>query len=81
MTPEQMALYIELLQFGFATGAVSRFDCLRAFIHAYPDQKSAAIAAAFAFERGCCYCPEQELTLAGLSDESFAAWLVSGAPV
>lgn len=75
-----MSLMIRILQFGFATGAVTRFDCLRAFVRAYPDQECAAISAAAEFERGCCYCPEQEFELAKMTDEQFAQWLLEDIP-
>jgi hypothetical protein len=77
MTTEQMKIFIQALQFGFATGATSRFDCLRSFIQSYPERGHEAVAAAAAFERGCCYCPEQEFKLAAMSDQEFAAWMVS----
>lgn len=80
MTPEQMAIFIQVLQFGFSTGSVSRFDCLRSFIQSYPDRKPEAMAAAAAFERGCCYCPEQEFALAEMSDLEFAKWMAGYGP-
>lgn len=76
MTPEQMELFIKVLQHGFSTGAISRFDCLRSFIRAYPDHRSAVLSAAAAFERGCYYCPEQQFALAEMTDEQFAEWVI-----
>ena len=77
MTPEQMITFIEILQFGFSTSSASRFDCLRSFIQAYPARKDEAIAAAAAFERGCCYSPEQKFAMAEMSDQQFAEWVES----
>lgn len=75
MTPEQTALYIKILQFGFATGSPNRWDCLKSYLRAYPDQETEAISAAAAFERGCGYCPEQSEHLAGMSDQQYADWV------
>lgn len=80
MTIEQMKTMIQVLQFGFSTGSVSRFDCLRSFLRAYPERQSEAIAAAAAFERGCCYCPEQESALVTMSDQQFADWVNNHEP-
>ena len=79
MTSEQQALFIKILQFGFSTGSVSRFDCLLSYLKAYPQQESEAVAAAAAFERGCCFCPEQAEALQKMSDQSFADWVSKSA--
>lgn len=76
MTDEQKDLAIRILQFGFATGATHRFECLQVFIKAYPELKEDAIAACAAFERGCGWCQESSYQLQEMSDEQFFGFVV-----
>lgn len=80
MTSEQQSLMIRVLQFGFATGARNRFECLRSYLRAYPDHEQQAVSAAAAFERGCGMSMEQGLQLEAMSDKEFANWIFSGIP-
>lgn len=76
MTRDEKDLSIRVLQFGFATGATHRFECLRVFIQSHPELKEAAIAACAAFERGCGYCPELANNLEQMSDAEFFGYVI-----
>lgn len=77
MTPEQQALMIRIFQFGFSTGSTNRFDCLRSYIRAYPEQEETALAAATEFEKGCCYSHEAAEKLKQMEPYYFKQWLMN----
>jgi len=76
MTTHQKDLVIRVFQFGFATGARHRYECLLTFIRAYPELKEPAISACAAFERGCGWCQESTENLNGMSDAEFFEYVV-----
>jgi hypothetical protein len=68
-------LMVQVLQFGFGCGLKNRFEMIYRYCHAYPERMSAVIVAATEFEKGCCYCPEQEMGKVDLTPEQFKEWL------
>lgn len=71
MTQSEQQLIIRILQHGFSTGSRHRYECLESYIHCYPNEKEAAIAACAAFERGMGWCYESTEKLAAMTDEDF----------
>ena len=66
-------LMLRILQSG--DGEIDRFRKLQRFVAAHPEFREEALAAALAFEQGCCYCPRQAAEKADMDTEQFTEWL------